>query len=59
VVRGLRARGAFEFSLAWEDGRLTRATILACRGGTVTVRHAGASATYTLRECETATWTPG
>ena len=48
AVRGLRARGAFEFTLAWEEGRLASAAILAHRGGTVTVRHAGASATYTL-----------
>jgi alpha-L-fucosidase 2 len=58
AVRGLRARGAFEFSLAWENGRLTRATILASRGGAVTMRCAGASATYTLRAGETATWIP-
>ena len=57
-ARGLRARGAFEFGLEWENGRLTRATILAQRGGTVTVRHAGASATYTLRAGETTTWIP-
>jgi alpha-L-fucosidase 2 len=58
VVRGLRARGAFEFHLAWEDGRLTRATILACHGGAVTVRCSGDSATYTLRAGETTTWIP-
>jgi alpha-L-fucosidase 2 len=57
-ARGLCARGAFEFGLVWENGRLTRATILAQRGGTVTVRHANASATYTLRPGETTTWIP-
>lgn len=55
-VRGLRARGAFEFDLAWDKGRLTRATLLAHRGGTVTVRSAGATADFTLRENETASW---
>jgi len=57
-VRGLRARGGFECSLAWADGRLTQATLLARRGGTVTVRCGRAAATYTLQENETATWTP-
>ena len=58
AVRGLRARGAFEFNLAWKDGRLTHATILARRGGTVTVRCGRAAATYTLKANETATWSP-
>jgi alpha-L-fucosidase 2 len=56
TVRGLRSRGAFEFSLAWENGQLISASILACRGGTVTVRCARASASYTLRAGESATW---
>ena len=37
-TRGLRARGAYEVDLAWEDGQLTRATIHAERGGPLLVR---------------------
>jgi alpha-L-fucosidase 2 len=55
-VRGLRARGAFEFDFAWDKGRLTRATVTSHKGGTVTVRSAGLSATFTLQESETVTW---
>jgi alpha-L-fucosidase 2 len=57
-VRGLRARGAFEFSLEWEEGRLTRATILALKGGVVTLRHGEATAAYTLKAGETVIWRP-
>jgi alpha-L-fucosidase 2 len=38
-VRGLRARGAFEVSMAWAGGRLTSAEILSQRGGTARVRY--------------------
>jgi alpha-L-fucosidase 2 len=38
-VRGLRARGGFEVSERWDDGRLTEATILSKVGGTVRVRY--------------------
>jgi alpha-L-fucosidase 2 len=37
-VRGLRARGGFEISLRWSDGRLRRATILSTRGGPCRIR---------------------
>jgi alpha-L-fucosidase 2 len=37
-VRGLRARGGFEISLRWSDGRLRRATILSTRGGACRLR---------------------
>jgi alpha-L-fucosidase 2 len=37
-VRGLRARGGFEVSLAWESGRLREATILSTHGRPCFVR---------------------
>ncbi|MEO3947761.1 glycoside hydrolase family 95 protein [Gorillibacterium sp. CAU 1737] len=36
-IRGLRARGGFEVSLAWEDGSLTEAKILSLAGETLRV----------------------
>ena len=37
-VRGLRARGSFEVTMAWEEGRLTRAGIRSDLGGVCRVR---------------------
>jgi alpha-L-fucosidase 2 len=37
-VRGLRARGGFEVTMAWEQGRLTRAGIRSDLGGACRVR---------------------
>jgi alpha-L-fucosidase 2 len=37
-VRGLRARGGYEIGLEWNDGRVTRATIVSAAGGTCRVR---------------------
>lgn len=38
-VTGLRARGGFEVDIQWQDGKLTRATILNQSGDTCTVRY--------------------
>jgi alpha-L-fucosidase 2 len=37
-VRGLRARGGYEVTMSWKDGRLTRATVVSDRAGTCRVR---------------------
>ena len=39
-VKGLRARGGYEVDMAWQDGKLTKATIRATRAGTCKVRGA-------------------
>jgi alpha-L-fucosidase 2 len=47
-VTGLRARGGFEVALAWDDGKLTSATIRSQRGGRVAVRYGGVTTEVTL-----------
>ena len=39
-VRGLVARGAFEVAITWANGRLTTASILSRKGGTLKLRYA-------------------
>ena len=56
-VSGLRARGGFEVALAWDAGRLTRATITSRLGRPVEVRTAGRS--VRLEGAAGTTWTLG
>ena len=39
AVKGLRARGGFTVDIAWNDGKLTQATILSKTGNPVRLRH--------------------
>ena len=47
-VSGLKARGGFEVSMAWDDGKLTKAEILSRFGKRCRVRVAGASEVWTI-----------
>lgn len=40
-IKGLRARGGYEVSMSWRDGKLTEATIAASRGAACVVRANG------------------
>jgi alpha-L-fucosidase 2 len=40
-IKGLRARGAYGIDLAWDQGRLTSATLRSNQGGTCRLRVAG------------------
>jgi len=52
-LRGVRARGAFELSIAWQDGKLVEASILALKGGKATISCAGQVKELTLSKGET------
>jgi len=38
-VHGLRARGGYELSITWKDGRLSSAQIMNSLGGSCTIRY--------------------
>lgn len=42
AVRGLRARGGAEVDVAWENGRMTQATVRAARAGRIVLQNEGA-----------------
>jgi alpha-L-fucosidase 2 len=52
-VKGLRARGGFELSLAWKDGKLTTATIRSTGGTASTLRYGNARLALTLAPGQT------
>ncbi|HTV22768.1 MAG TPA: hypothetical protein VMG12_28960, partial [Polyangiaceae bacterium] len=56
-VKGLRARGGFELSLAWQDGKLTTATIRSTSGAAPALRYAGKRIDLALAQGQTATLT--
>jgi alpha-L-fucosidase 2 len=47
-VKGLRARGGFEVSLAWRDGKLESATIRSVSGRACTLRYGSQRLELTL-----------
>jgi alpha-L-fucosidase 2 len=55
-VSGLRARGAFEVGLAWQDGKLTTATVRSLAGNPVRLRYGDATRDLALAAGETFTW---
>lgn len=52
-VSGLRARGGFEVALAWDGGKLTKATIRSMQAKAVKVRYAGKEVELQLKAGET------
>ena len=47
-VSGLRARGGYEVSISWKDGRMTSCEIKSLLGHPFTVRYAGRTKDFTL-----------
>lgn len=47
-VKGLRARGGFIVDMAWKDGKVTTATVLAEKGGKLVVRYNRKTAQHDL-----------
>jgi len=54
-VTGLRARGGFEVSMTWNDGKLTSATIRSDQGERCRVRYSGTTLDLKLGSGESAT----
>jgi alpha-L-fucosidase 2 len=52
-VKGLCARGGFEVSMDWKDGRLTQYEIKSLLGNQFTVRYGNETATYNIPKGET------
>lgn len=49
-VTGLKARGGFEVSLDWENGKLNSAAIIATKDGVLRLRYGSDTAEFTLEE---------
>ena len=55
-VKGLRARGAFELDILWQDGKLVETTIRSLNGGTSQLRYGSATHEVKLGKGETYRW---
>jgi len=55
-VSGLRARGGFDVSMAWKDGRLTSAVLHSARGGRTRLRYGTRTRELTLPAGGSFTW---
>lgn len=51
-VRGLVARGGFEISMKWDNGRLTSCTVFSKKGGEARLSYAGETVTIQLKPGE-------
>lgn len=55
-VKGLRARGGFELDLEWQEGRLTRATLLSLAGRPARLRYGDTVREVRLKQGERFEW---
>jgi alpha-L-fucosidase 2 len=55
-VTGLRARGGFEVDVAWEDGRLKKATVHSLNGRPVRLRYGAATRDLNLKKGQSCNW---
>lgn len=56
AVKGLRARGGFEVSLDWKEGKLVTAAIKSINGNPVTLRYGDAARALKLKPGQTFIW---
>jgi alpha-L-fucosidase 2 len=52
-IRGLKARGGYEVSFSWADGKVTRAGISAAKRGKITVNYNGKSQVFKVKKGKT------
>jgi alpha-L-fucosidase 2 len=55
-VQGLRARGAFELTIAWRDGKLVEAAVRSLNGGSTKLRYGPVTREVKLSKGETYRW---